>query len=459
MKKKHIVILLAAVLTVCISCRKFVEVDPPKTEVVLSEAFKEDGSATSAVLGIYINMLSDNNLINSGTTIYSGLSADELQAFSNDPVQLQFQQNKLLPTNATITSMWSAAYTNLVLINTCIEGLTQSTTLSAGVRQQLLGECKFNRAFINFYLVNLWGNVPLVTTSDYKANAVIGQSDKEAVYTAIFNDLKEAQAQLAESYPTTGRVRPNKFTATALLARAYLYHKDYSDAETQASAVIGSGMYGPLPELNSAFLKDSPEAIWQLMSSSNLVLSTQEGYAFIGDIPSGYAPNYILNTSLLNSFETGDGRKQAWIGTVDYQGQTYYYPFKYKDHGTYGVAPAEYYIMFRLAEQYLIRAEARAQLGKLPGAVADVNVIRERAGLPPLQDGTGQDGLLTAIENENRHEFFTEWGHRWMDLKRTGRADAVLSVEKTGWKPAAALFPVPQDQINLDKKLMQNPGY
>jgi hypothetical protein len=459
MKKTFITTLFIALLTVSISCKKFVDVGTPKTEVLLSDAFKEDNSATSAVLGIYINMLSDFNFINGGITIYSGLSADELEDFSQGAEGVQFQQNQLIPTNSVVSSMWTNAYQNLVLINTCIEGLNKSTTLSAAVKQQLLGECKFSRAFINFYLVNLWGNMPLVTTPDYTKNAVIAQSSAEEVYSAIFQDLKDAKSELSATYPTSGKVRPNKWTATALLARAYLYHKDYASAVTESSAVIGSGLYGPLPDLNSVFLSGSTEAIWQLMPSKNLVLTTQEASDFMANIPYGGGPGYTITSSLLNSFEANDNRQSAWIDTVTYNNQLYYYPFKYKDVGSYSQTSAsEYYIMFRLSEQYMIRAEANTQLGNTSAALTDVNVIRNRAGLASLQV-TGKDNLLTAIEKENRHEFFAEWGHRWMDLKRTSRVDAVLSAEKSTWKSTAALFPIPQSDINLNNKLKQNSGY
>lgn len=458
MKKKFKYTLLIGLLAVCAGCKKFVEVGPPKTEVVLTEAFKQDNSATSAVLGIYINMLHDFQFINSGISVYSGLSADELESFAQLSEELEFQQNKLTSNNPIITTMWSNAYQNLVLINTCIEGLTKSTTLTPAVKQRLLAECKFNRAFINFYLVNLWENIPLVNSSNYTVNASIAQSSPEDVYNAIFADLKDAKAALSEAYPTDGRVRPNKWTAIALLSRAYLYHKDYANAETEATAIINSGLYGPLPELNSAFLSTSQEAIWQLLPSKNIVTTTQEGYLYIGYAPSGFGPSYPLTASLLHSFEAGDNRKSAWIDTMTYNNNLYYYPFKYKDRGTFGQTPTEYYIMFRLSEQYMIRAEARAQLGKLPEAVADVNVIRTRAGLNDLTIAD-KNTLLTAIANENRHEFFSEWGHRWMDLKRTGRADAVFSAGKPGWKSTAIYFPIPQTDLNLNQKLKQNPGY
>lgn len=450
---------IALLMLLAAGCKKFVEIDPPKGEIVKSEAFKEDNAATSAVLGIYVNMLSNFSFENSGITVYSGLSADELEDFQRTPEGLQFQQNQLQPLNDVVSSMWTGAYKTLSLINTCIEGLEQSSTLTPALKNQLLGECKFSRAFVNFYLVNLWKDVPLVLTTDWRVNAVIGQSPQNEVYAKIIEDLTSAQTLLQENYPTEGRVRPNKWAATALLARTYLYQKDYANAEAAATATIGSGSYTPLPALDQAFLRESQEAIWQLMPTRNLVLTTQEGYTFIGDVDFGLPPNYSLTASLLNSFDAADQRKSAWIKSVDYEHNTYAYPFKYKDRGDFfDTNPSEYYIMLRLSEQYLIRAEARAGLNKLDGAATDLNVIRARAGLDDIEP-LDQATMLEAIANENRHEFFAEWGHRWLDLKRTGKVDIVMSPLKPEWESTAAFFPIPQAELEINRRLIQNKGY
>jgi hypothetical protein len=115
--------------------------------------------------------------------------------------------------------------------------------------------------------------------------------------------------------------------------------------------------------------------------------------------------------------------------------------------------------MLRLAEQYLIRAEARAKLGKLAEARTDVDAVRSRAGLAGLNSSLNQTQLLSAIETERLHEFFGEFGHRWLDLKRTDRATAVLSPIKSNWQATDVLYPIPQAQILINNKLTQNPGY
>jgi hypothetical protein len=124
--------------------------------------------------------------------------------------------------------------------------------------------------------------------------------------------------------------------------------------------------------------------------------------------------------------------------------------------------PAEYPMILRLAEQYLIRAEARAQQNNLIGSQSDLNVIRTRAGLPNTSASTQQD-LLSAIYRERQFELFTEMGHRWLDLKRTGSVDMIMNTEtpqKGGiWKTTDQLYPLPLSEIQADINLTQNPGY
>ena len=107
---------------------------------------------------------------------------------------------------------------------------------------------------------------------------------------------------------------------------------------------------------------------------------------------------------------------------------------------------------------YLIRAEARAEQGNTAGAAADLNIVRQRAGLPPTT-ATDPAVLLAAILHERQIEFFAEWGHRWLDLKRTGAVTSVLSAEKSHWDVTDALYPIPANELTENPKLVQNPGY
>jgi starch-binding outer membrane protein, SusD/RagB family len=167
-----------------------------------------------------------------------------------------------------------------------------------------------------------------------------------------------------------------------------------------------------------------------------------------------------VRPELYNAFEVGDKRKTAWLGSTTISGQFFYYDYKYRQLSTPASAAAvEDYMLLRLAEQYLIRAEARAQLENQTGAIDDINVIRTRAGLLPLVYGLAKSDVLLAVEKERKLELFGEgYGHRWIDLNRTNRVNAVLAAEKPStWKPTATLWPVPQNEIINNPALTPNP--
>ena len=115
-----------------------------------------------------------------------------------------------------------------------------------------------------------------------------------------------------------------------------------------------------------------------------------------------------------------------------------------------------------LAEQHLIRAEAYAQLGQVELAADDLDMIRTRAGLEPLNrklPSFDQNELLDRIHMERRLELFCEWGHRWFDLKRTNRLDGVMAAKKEGWTSSDGLYPIPGNQLIANPALTQNPSY
>ena len=167
-----------------------------------------------------------------------------------------------------------------------------------------------------------------------------------------------------------------------------------------------------------------------------------------------------MRDDLINAFEAGDERSTNWVGRFTDVTGTWYYPFKYKvQDGNQAVPITEALTLLRLAEQFLIRAEARTQQGNFTGAQEDLNMIRNRAGLANTT-ANDQSSLLMAIEHERRVELFTESNHRWFDLKRTRRADAVLGGIKSNWQPTDVLYPIPQSDFDKNSNLKpQNPGY
>ncbi len=460
MKQLFIYISALLFLNYLISCKKFVEIGAPPIELVSQNVFTSDASATAAMLGTYSAMMASEGFASGSVTSITqlaGLSADEFINYNTDPNIEAFYRNSLTSSNGAVdNSLWNEGYKYIYSANAVLGGLETSTNITDSTKKQLEGEAKFIRAFCHFYLLNLFGDIPLVTTTDQKINAVATRTAETKVYTQIVADLKDAQSLLSPDYRFSNgeRIRPSQWAATALLARVYLYQGDWIDAESQSTAVINqSGLYVLNADLNSVFLKNSTETIWQMMP----VLAgynTNEGQTFIlTDIP-----QYIsLTPQLVGAFETGDNRRTNWVDSISSSGQTYYFAYKYKIQS--GFTLTEYSMVLRLAEQFLIRAESRAMQGNITGSQNDLNMIRNRAGLPNTS-ANDQLSLMTAITHERQVEFFSEWGHRWLDLKRNNLADSVLgTVKAPGWQPSDTLYPIPKVDITNDPNLTQNPGY
>jgi starch-binding outer membrane protein, SusD/RagB family len=430
---------------VAFSCDDFVQVDPPRTDLVRATVFTSDKTAEAAVIDIYYGMKEvgfASGQVNS-ISAYGALSSDELRHYNRPLEDQQFNDNTLQANNRSVSGLWSSIYSTIYKANAVIEGLASSTAVTANFKKQLEGEAKFIRAFCHFYLVNLWGDVPLILTTDYEANNSAPLAPKAQVYQQIILDLKEAQSLLSNDYSFSKneRVRANRGASTALLARVYLYTEDWANAEAQATAVITNALYSLELNLVKVFRTTSPEAIFQLWHlerpldrNTFNVLSTGPTFG-------------SLRLGFINGFEVGDQRWAIWGRSRVVTGITYYYPLKY---ASFTFPPEDYSTVLRVAEQYLIRAEARAKQNKLPEAAADINRIRSRAGLAPTT-ATTQAAMLTAIEQERRSEFFTEWGHRWLDLKRTGRADAVLGPIKPQWDAGDVFYPIPESQLQYLK--------
>ena len=173
-------------------------------------------------------------------------------------------------------------------------------------------------------------------------------------------------------------------------------------------------------------------------------------------IPASTTPAFVLYDTLANTFETGDLRKTNWTKSIVFSSKTYLYPFKYKLR--VGTTGNEYAVMLRLAEMYLIRAEARAQQNNISGSQADINLVRTRAGLVNTTAST-QAALIAAIEKERWVELFTENSDRWFNLKRLNKATAALSPIKTAWQPHQQLYPIPLVEMQANPNLVQNSGY
>jgi starch-binding outer membrane protein, SusD/RagB family len=436
-------------------CKKLVQVDEPDDSMTSATVFSNDSLAQAAVNGLYIKIMGNTKYLLSGAmSVFSSLSADELVRFFPMANEEQFFLNAINSNNLFVNAnLWKAAYVYIYQCNICIEGLHKSTGVSTELKNRLTGEVKFVRALCYYYLVNLYGDVPLVLGTNADVNTMLSRTDKNLVYNQIVTDLIAAGDALTDVNDNT---TPTSYAAKGLLARVYLHMQKWGEAEALSSTIISSGQFKLQTDLATVFRSDSKETIFQWAPVQNR-MNAPEGFLFI---PLGNGrPSYSISKELWDAFENGDLRKDGWIKTGTFAGQPYKIPHKYKVYlSATGSAPTEYNVVLRLAEQYLIRAEARANQTRIEDAVADINTIRTRAGLPVLATTISSEQCLKAIEQERRTELFTEWGHRWIDLKRTNRANVVLSI-KSGWHHNDQLYPIPFAELETAPNLEQNPGY
>ena len=467
--KRRLLLLSVAGLFLLTGCNKLLNAGSPSNKVITSQVYTSDSMAQAALIGIYFKMMDGFGAFNGFMSRYPGLSSDDLSRTSVLVDDQPFLTNTLPIDNLLVWQIWASSYFYIYQCNDLIIGLTGNSSITPVLRNQLLGEAYFLRAFTYFYLVNLYGKVPLVLTTDYTLNDNTGRTLANEVYDQMIEDLSKAQDLLTNTYASTpdfptARVRVNRLAVKALLARIYLYREQWAEAAAAATEVIESGIYQLETDLQQTFRYNSKEAILQFMPVA-IAYNTAEGSFFVPIVPNG-RPAITLSDSLLKYLEPGDLR-QAWIRTVTVSGKQYRSPFKYKQN-TVTAPREEYNMVLRLAEQYCIRAEARARLDQLPEAVSDLNAIRKRAGLQDLPTISTQTQVLAAVEQERRIELFAEWGHRWFDLKRwparandgKKRIDEVMNTLRPDtWKPTAALWPIPKDERTRNHELSQNPGY
>ncbi len=441
------------VMFLFIGCEELVEVDPPVKELSPALVFAEDATATSAVLGLYFYLWDVGYQVEHRT----GLSSDELAYVSTDPNRQQYFDNELSPSNEINLETWNTFYTVINHANTILEGLQTSSELTADVERQLEGEALFLRAFTYFHLVNFHGDVPLLTTSDYRATSMAPRNSANEVIASLYDDLIQAKELLSPTYVTGQRVRANRSTASALLARVSLYLKDWAAAEEYSTETLSeTDLYELSTDLTTLGIANNKEAILQFFPMTPGI-NASEGFFFNPLFEAFTLSGTFLSEGLIASFETDDLRLSNWVGIVDDGTQIRYYSNKYKVITSEELV--EYPTALRLAEQYLIRAEARMHLGKPAEAAGDLNMIRSRAGLPELS-GLDQASLMTAIERERRVELFTEGGHRWFDLKRWERATTVLGpIKGSTWSPSDVLYPIPERELLTNPNMTQNSGY
>lgn len=434
-----------------VSCKNFLEVEP-KEAIDEKLAITNAASLQTAIRGAY-RALGDNSYYGEG---YVNLGfvpgGDVIYNVADNLSNLNFRADV-----GDFGNVWLGIYNTINITNNIIQAVPtiQDVNLSDEQRNQVLGEAHFIRALAYFDLARGWGGVPIkqVPTTDVGEDLGIARSTLEDTYAFVLEELNRSEELLPE---TVNRIRATKYTVWALKARFFLYNQRWSEAEAYASKVL---------DLSSQYQLTKPFSSWFL----NGVVQTTESIfelAYSAQNPSGlrtrmsllsrggeyrYRPgDAVVNT--LRSPQTGGARvalldSATQGGVKQYAGALYYR----------SPATDPSYVL-RLAEQYLIRAEARVHIGALDAAVADINAVRSRANLPATT-AIGEDSLLEDILEERRLEFLWE-AHRYFDLTRTGKLKEKIEELKPNLNIQSHLnlFPIPIDEVILGG-LTQNPNY
>ncbi len=455
MKKISLIFYIGALLLA--SCENLVEVNDPTNQLGTGQVFEDVQTANAAQAGLYADLRDQSVISGAGYYATSTLVdsyADDLDCYNNDQNgAMDIYRNQQQETNTMIASIWNTAYKQVYFANSIIHGAENSTALSAADKNRLKGEALLVRSLLYFYLQQLFGDIPYTASLDYEYNRSLSKTGSAMLLEQLELDLKEAVSLLEDNYRDAERIYPNRKVAELVLSRVYLTEHKYQQAEQLAKEILQSPLYQFQPDLNEVFHNTGSHILWQLSPQNSGDATIEASFYYFSDA----APNaYTLTPALVSSFADNDQRKQAWMAKVSFNGSSWYRPYKYKNLS--GTNTDEYSVVFRLEEVYFILAEALAKQNRLDEALPYLNATRERAGLSALTS-LSAEGFMNELLAEKRREFFSEFGHRFFDLKRLGRLDELKAV-KTNWTGFKSLWPLPQNELLLNTNLFpQTPGY
>ncbi|AJA67379.1 Starch-binding associating with outer membrane [Myroides sp. A21] len=444
------IFLLASTLT---SCESMIEVDSPTNMVNKEDVYKDIATTKSALAYLYSNIRANSFLSKKPTGLHHGLSlyTDELEHIGT--TDNNYFLNTIQASGSETAQWWNNAYQDIYAINAFIEGLSQSSYIEQEIKKTLLGEAYTLRALYFQNLVQLYGDIPYTTSTDFKSNTTISKKPYQLVLIDIEQDLLKAIEYLKYSFRSPDKYYVNKAVAELLLSENYLLQKKYDLAELYSKNVIDSNLYHIEEDLTKTFKKDAKSTIWQISPEQGSYITPEASNYIFTTIA---ANTSVISDKLLNSFDTSDLRKQYWLKEIEVNGQVFYGVYKYKNKTN---NTDENSIFFRIEHVYSILAESLLNQNKLSQATQIINKIRTKRGLLPLDTNIAKQELEQNFLQEMYKEFFAENGHRFFTLKRLNQLGQIKEI-KTNWKDYNNLFPIPEKQLLINTNLNpQNNGY
>lgn len=460
---KHILYISSLVFLFFIvpSCNKKLDVQPQNS--ITPDQIKTSNDVL-AVLGGGYEQLQSYSAFGEQLMLIPDLLASQDQVdwvgtYSN---YKQVKTKKLVATNSIASSIWGNSYKVIAIANVVLDKIS---LVDSADRATIQGEALFLRGVMHFELVGLFAKpysdgaastnlgVPIVLTPSYFYDSTKDKPARAtvaAVYTQVIADLQAAISKLPTS---NGNGRADKYSAEAFLSRVYLAMGDYANAVAQADDIIQSGNFKLADTYAKAFNNNSnsTEDLFaiQQTSQSNVGTSNQgltTFYCPYAGLPPGQTsgrgdaqrdPNYS------NYFEVSDARGADTTEGTSIAGEDGIYPNKWQFF--YKAIP-----VIRLAEMYLTRGEANLAAGTSVGAnpLDDINFVRERAGASDLSTVASSDFV-----DERFRELGFE-GDRFWTLKRLK-----LNVDGYSYDDGKIVLPIPQSEVDVNKNIVQNPGY
>jgi len=434
------------------SCKKALDIDPVDT-IEQSQALLKSKDVEVALVGTY-SALGSRNFYGGRPFLMADFLANTnaIEWYGTYEELTQTINKSLLKTNTFVDNVWAAGYTAINDANNVIAAIDK---VDAAKKSKVEGEAKFIRGAAYFDLVRLFGKayndgspttnlgVPIVLTPTTSVTdaSYVSRATVVAVYTQAIADLTDAEAKL----PATNGFFATKYSAAGMLARLYLQMGNYAAAAAAANRVIASGNYSLTPAFIDAFpAMGSTPGVNSSEDVFAMQVTTLTGFngfnEFYGSSTYGGRGDAVISQNWIdNTYAANDDRINAFYDDGDMYTSKYANP--------YGNVP-----VIRLAEMYLIRAEANVRLapaapvgGRTP--LQDLAVVRSRAGL------TTTTATLANILAERKLELAFE-GFALHDAKRTQ-----TNIGSLAWNSNALVFPIPQIEMDANKNLVQNPGY
>ncbi|MEQ9443230.1 MAG: RagB/SusD family nutrient uptake outer membrane protein [Cyclobacteriaceae bacterium] len=458
----------------------------PKTEITEGNFYQTEDQLILAVNDVYRQM---------GNIYDAGGIADLYGELRSDNTYIEFTGGSttfaeeisgfwIATNNGKIATAWETCYNAVFICNNAIARLeaTEVEFSDPALKERLKAEATFVRSLIFFNMVRAWGPIPLpLQPLSPEESYDYLREDEATVYQQLISDLMYVKSVLPESYTGGDVGRVTKYGASAVLAKVYLTQGDAAKAQAELLEIINSGMFSLDANADGTVNADDYRYLFQpdtknsqasllevqYLDGENAVNSNHQfeytpfHWAFhLPDLNETYRGNG-MNTptaDIINEFELADTVRKGvsvYPGYMNLDTEQFVdYPFTMKFYDPNWRYAGQNFEVIRYADILLMYAEVTQDPTYL-------NMVRARVGLP----GYGEAGypaeyntLAQAIEHERRMELCFEF-HRFFDLVRTGRAEAVMQAKGFPVNQNKLLFPIPLRAIDVNPALQQNTGY